>query len=77
MRFHVLNDLYYKDFHAGFKASYDVYEIIRSDIPTSNTYNFYKVNLKDSKYRIRSPFQAICKLLQLPNLQKIYCRTRR
>jgi len=53
MRFHVINDLYYKDFHAGFKARYDVYEIIKSDIPTSNTYNFYKVNLKDSKYRIR------------------------
>ena len=53
MNFHIINDLYYKDFHAGFKARYDVFETIKSDLSDSNTYEFYKITLKDSKYRLK------------------------
>ncbi|WP_156307043.1 hypothetical protein [Sphingobacterium endophyticum] len=53
MKFHVINDLYYKAFHAGYKARNDVFEIIKSDFPDFNIYKFYKIPVKDSKFRLK------------------------
>jgi hypothetical protein len=63
MAIYLIEDLYYADNHAGYKARIDVFHIIKNNYDSVISYNFYKFNLKYEKNRFIRVLSRYIKLL--------------
>lgn len=52
MRIFALDDLYYKNNHAGYKARRDFFEILKANWPEVTFYNFYQLPIYFKKNRV-------------------------
>ncbi|CDN75283.1 hypothetical protein [Elizabethkingia anophelis] len=62
MKIYAIDELYYKDNHAGYKARRDIYDILKKNFSDIIFYDFYHYKLHSEKNRVKRVFLRILKL---------------